>query len=535
MPDGRLNIKNRDEYSLFVPSPIEHYRTTTRIKSVRFERISQDEVYRELKKKGLNIDITNPEIYNNGKKPMDGIFSPLFGADTTQDTPVFTCDCHKTTGGAKRGHICPHCGTEVRTIEADLRIQGHIDIAPYHIMSYHGYVAFSKIFKNLEEIITTTRRITRSGKVAKSDLPTIMDLYDDYDDLYAGRIGLDKDIVFMSKIPVYSARLRPLMKTNTQVAMLEVNKLYLSITNLRGNLKSTQFMPNVNREVEIQRTLNQIQQDFNGITAICNEQINSKSGVFRRALASGRLDNSSRLVITLGTDLQPHEVDVPYQLMMTQYEEEIANYYAKIQDVSIAKAIDMVSMNAMTPAPIFVEIINQLLKSKKGIWVLVNRNPTISESGVLYSRIRRIHKDYTDMTLHLPPDVLALLAADFDGDQMTSAGCKNPKYHPLFITMCPTYAFIDRADGKFNRAMDFKKDYSALIAAAWDIDTAYESYNLNPCQETEEVLNQMGLNYNYNRTDRDSQERYMKQVRKVMEAKPGKIRSMMFDPFGVFK
>ena len=90
MPDGRLNIKNRDEYSLFVPSPIEHYRTTTRIKSVRFERISQDEVYRELKKKGLNIDITNPEIYNNGKKPMDGIFSPLFGADTTQDTPVFT-------------------------------------------------------------------------------------------------------------------------------------------------------------------------------------------------------------------------------------------------------------------------------------------------------------------------------------------------------------------------------------------------------------------------------------------------------------
>ena len=45
----------------------------------------------------------------------------------------------------------------------------------------------------------------------------------------------------------------------------------------------------------------------------------------------------------------------------------------------------------------------------------------------------------------------------------------------------------------------------------------------------------MGLNYNYNRTDHDSQERYMKQVRKVMETKPGKIRNMMFDPFGVFK
>ena len=90
----------------------------------------------------------------------------------------------------------------------------------------------------------------------------------------------------------------------------------------------------------------------------------------------------------------------------------------------------MVSMNAMTPAPIFVEIINQLLKSKKGIWVLVNRNPTISESGVQYSRIRRIHKDYTDMTLHLPPDVLALLAADFNLSYRSPIG-SNPSKEQL--------------------------------------------------------------------------------------------------------
>ena len=411
---GKLNIKNRDAYKCFIPSPIEHYKTPTKIKSVRFVRSSPDEKYRKLKKKGLNIDITNPEIYVNGKKPTDGIFSPLFGADTTQDTPVYTCDCHKLTGGVNRGRVCPDCGSEVRTIEADLRITGHIDIAPYHIMTYHGYIAMSKVFKNLSDIIKTNKRITRSGKIAESDMPTIMDLYDDYEELYEYKTGLPKEIAFMSKIPVYSARLRPLMQQNMVMTILDVNKRYLSITNLSGILKSTQFMPEFHREIEIQRTLNQIQQDFNDITTIVNEQINSKSGVFRRALASGRLDNSSRLVITLGPDLMAHEVDVPYQMMMVQYEEEIANYLSRIQNIPISRAIDIVEENQTTPTPLFVKIINQLLKAKKGIWILDNRNPTISESGVQYVRIRKIHDDPTDMTMHLPPDVLALLAADFD-------------------------------------------------------------------------------------------------------------------------
>lgn len=413
MPEGRLNIVNRDEYQCFVPSPIEHYHTPTKINSVRLQKISPDEKYAQLKKKGLNIDISCPEIYVNGKKPIDGIFSPLFGADTTQDTPVFTCDCHKLTGGVNRGRICPECHTEVRTIEADLRITGHIDIAPYHILTYHGYNAMSKIFKNLKDIITSTQRITKSGKIADNGLPTIMDLYDDYNELYAAKTGLPREIVFMSKIPVYSARLRPSIQNGMVMAVLEVNKKYLSITNLSGILKSTRFMPDFQREIEIQRTLNQIQQDFNDVVGIVTEQINGKTGVFRRALASGRLDNSSRLVITLGTDLMAHEIDVPYQMVMTIYEEEIANYLARIQDISIAKAIDKVQEAATYPEPIFVKIINQILKAKKGVWMLINRNPTISEYGILYAQIRKIHDDPTDMTMHLPPDILELMGADF--------------------------------------------------------------------------------------------------------------------------
>lgn len=61
------------------------------------------------------------------------------------------------------------------------------------------------------------------------------------------------------------------------------------------------------------------------------------------------------------------------------------------------------------------------------------------------------------------------------------------------MTMCPSYSFIDRADGKVNGAMDFKKDYSGLISAAWDIDTKYDRYLNNPEADTYETLKSLGL------------------------------------------
>lgn len=59
--------------------------------------------------------------------------------------------------------------------------------------------------------------------------------------------------------------------------------------------------------------------------------------------------------------------------------------------------------------------------------------------------------------------------------------------------MCPSYAFIDRADGRVNRAMDFKKDYSGLISAAWDIDNAYDRYLNNPEEDSYDLIKQLGL------------------------------------------
>lgn len=492
---GRLNIVNRNKYKCFQNSPIIPFKTDRKIKSVKLKRISHDEVYAELKAKGLQIDITNPEILVNGKRPIDGIFSPLFGADTTQDIPIYSCDCRKLTGGTNVGRICPECGTECRSIEADLTLCGYIDIAPYHILTYHGVNAFIKLLGKDEfnSIITSVRKIDQRGRSVKDGQRTLQSLYDDFDDEYAKYIDVEKKYLFTSKIPVYSARLRPLiMSSRVRMTILDVNKYYENIVVSRGTLISAPVL-RLNREIEIQKTLNEIQQKFIDICNIVEGQINEKSGIFRKALAAARLDYSGRLVIALNTTLMPHEIDIPYSTMMVICEEEIVNYLSRLEGISRKKAIDLVHANAMHYDERFVKIINQILKTGYGVWALINRNPTISESSILYVRIRKIHRDPDDYTMHLAPDILSLLGADFDGDQLSIYMPKDSEFHKYFLTMCPTYTFIDRANGKYNEAMSYKREYVALLACGWEDDKVCDRYLTSPSEENYNALVDRGI------------------------------------------
>lgn len=493
---GRLNIINRDQFPTFVPSPIIQYPIKKRITAVRPTMIDHEEKYRIAKEKGLPVDITSSEIFINGnQKPDDGIFSQYYGSDTTQERPYYSCPCGATTGGSRLGEICGSCGKPVvRLIDGDLRRVMYIDIAPYHILTSRGYKTMSKVLKEpvLRDIIESVKRIGKSGKIIDDGKPTLLDLYDDYDEEFYPITGIEKRFLFTSKIPVYSARLRPLMQFGMQMTVLDVNKAYLSIAKGREILKSSPLFHS-EPGIEIQKTLNQIQQDYCKVIAIVEDLVNGKGGIYRKALASGRIDYTSRMVISLGTDLMPHEVDVPYQTIMVLYEEEIANLLSILENIPIAKAISLVEENTMIRNERFVKIINIFLNSKNGVWALINRNPTISESSVLYVRVRKIHDDGTDMTMHLPADILELMAADFDGDQESYAANKDPIFHQFFLTMCPTYTFIDRANGKFNRGMGFKREYIAMMSHAWEIDQLYDRYNRDPESTGEEMRAVLGI------------------------------------------
>ena len=418
---GKLNIVNRDKFISFKPSPLFEYKTKKKINAVRLVMVDHDAEYEKQRKRGQQIDISNPEIFVNGtQKPIDGIFSSRFGSDTTQDRPYYSCECQSLVGGAHLGEVCPVCGKKVVAVtDGDLRTTGYIDIAPYHILTYHGWNALYRVLKKdvMNDLVNSVKRINTSGKIIDDGKPTIETVYEEYEEKYEPLTGLPKKYAFMSKIPVYSARLRPLMTFGMNMTILDVNKKYLSIVNNRNALITGPIFAK-KRITEVQRTLNQIQKDWNDITAFVEEQVNGKGGVYRKSLASGRIDYTSRMVISLGTDLMPHEVDIPYQTMMVLYEEKIAKRLSMLDNIPISKAISLVQENAVQRNEKFAKIINQILKDGHGVWALISRNPTISESSILYVRVRKIHDDGYDMTMHLPPDILPLLGADFKVDQI---------------------------------------------------------------------------------------------------------------------
>ena len=65
------------------------------------------------------------------------------------------------------------------------------------------------------------------------------------------------------------------------------------------------------------------------------------------------------------------------------------------------------------------------------------------------------------------------------------------------MTMCPTYTFIDRANGRFNDNMTFKREYAALISAAWEIDKAYDQFlsDFDFGDTNDNPLKKLGIHY----------------------------------------
>lgn len=85
----------------------------------------------------------------------------------------------------------------------------------------------------------------------------------------------------------------------------------------------------------------------------------------------------------------------------------------------------------------------------------------------------------------------------------------------MFMSMCPTYTFIDRANGRFNENMTFKREYAALISAAWEIDRAYDMYlkDVDPIPGEPNPLQKIGL---YREDDENGLEKRAELIKRLV-------------------
>lgn len=190
--------------------------------------------------RGFLINDTPFSDIDKSIRNMDGPRSPRFGTtygDTNEFMDRYRCPCGKTIGAAFEGDECPHCHKPVEYTDVDILYTGWLNFYPYKIINPLFYQrlqsALSK--KNLENIISNENIITSSGiirkhndvlEVKKSMLTYhnigLKEFYDNFEEImtyYKGKrkqkadlidsLIRDKDLVWTSKLPVYSTVLRP--------------------------------------------------------------------------------------------------------------------------------------------------------------------------------------------------------------------------------------------------------------------------------------------------------------------------------------
>jgi hypothetical protein len=253
--------------------------------------------------RGFLINDTPFSDIDKSIRNMDGPRSPRFGTtygDNNEFMDRYHCKCGKYIGATFEGEVCPECGTTIEYTDVDILYTGWLNFHPYKIINplyYHRLQsALSK--KNLENIISNENIITSAGiirnhsdvlEVKKSMLTYhnigLNSFYENYEEImlyYKNKrkqkadlidaLIEDKDLVWTSKLPVYSTVLRPQGVTTESYYFSSIDKQIHPLTNISLNLKKAS-------PIEVPLYLYQAQMRANELWAMNFSLIDGKHGL----------------------------------------------------------------------------------------------------------------------------------------------------------------------------------------------------------------------------------------------------------------
>ena len=88
--------------------------------------------------------------------------------------------------------------------------------------------------------------------------------------------------------------------------------------------------------------------------------------------------------------------------------------------------------------------------------------------SILFCRIKKIKPDIKDLTMNVSNNIISLMAADYDGDVLTTISLKDKEYEKIFSKFDPCNLLISNDYGKFNSRMGFGKDYKMGLQTLLD-------------------------------------------------------------------
>lgn len=351
--------------------------------------------------------------------------------------------------------------------------RGWIDLGDNYIINPLLFPFLKKVFPNkLIRIIKSERTIDTEGEeITASELDSIgliklrenfEEIVEKYGDTKCKEyqfIMNNRDILFVSKLPIFSSKLRPAMLVNgNTIVSVAINDIYNFVIKYSNELKESNVK--IEGEIQIVKLLYKLQEYANNLgKAIIDGFLRKKKGWLRNNIMGCRINYSARNVIGPLVGYRIDHVAIPYKTYLELYKKQIINIIVKVKGVSYLKASE-IWRKATTKFD--EEVYNYMLelnkKSKYGQYILLNRNPSISVGSVLRLKITIIKKDYDDMTLEISNNLLPSLSGDYDGDVLNIVPLFNKNLIEAFKCFSPAKLLIHPNDGKFNKDFSLEKE-----------------------------------------------------------------------------
>jgi DNA-directed RNA polymerase beta' subunit len=367
-------------------------------------------------------------------------------------------------------------------------ILGWINFHGYKIISPTFFKRLQKVLKSktLNKIISYDMETDENGQLIPAEPETLeyqnsgitgfIENFEDIMDLYADKErpeyetimkAYNEDKLFISVYPVFSAKLRPAMlfkgsKTNKpSIKYDDINGLYNFIINYSCKLKENLEIEDDSAKIlTVNKLLYNLQDYCNQVVEyIIDSFLKEKKGVCRRLIASTRVNYSSRNVLTPGLQNNIDDVSLPYLTFLELYRFLLINLIVKTEGITPNEAeIYFESCKRHFDKKMY-KYMNQLItKSKKGLKIILNRNPSINIGSLLILNVTKVKSDFNDLTLSVSNNILTNLNADYDGDVLNIIALLSDKQKEIFSRLKPASLIIHPNNGRFDRAYSLTKD-----------------------------------------------------------------------------
>lgn len=213
---------------------------------IKFSRLNleSEAAYDVITDKGFYISEMPYADIDKSIRNTNGPRSPRFGTvknDVNEFMDRYRCDCGHYIGAAFEGRVCERCGTKVQYKDVDVNYFGYLNFAPFRLINPLFYQRMQSALsrKALEDIISNENIITAQGIIRSKDddlevkksvlkyhniglnefylhFEEIMEYFKTKRKQKAELIDSlirDKDLVWTSKIPIFSTILRPAVTT----------------------------------------------------------------------------------------------------------------------------------------------------------------------------------------------------------------------------------------------------------------------------------------------------------------------------------